>query len=79
MRTKLQIFKVVAKHLSFTKAAEQLYLSQPAVSKAIKSLEEEFKTTLFVRKRNAIELTAEGKAFLIYAQKILGIYAGLNL
>ncbi|WP_167597585.1 LysR family transcriptional regulator [Leeuwenhoekiella sp. ZYFB001] len=78
MRTKLQIFKVVAKHLSFTKAAEQLYLSQPAVSKAIKSLEEEFKTTLFVRKRNAIELTAEGKAFLIHTQKILSIYAEMD-
>ena len=65
MKTKLHIFKIVAKHLSFTKAAEQLYLSQPAISKAIKNLEQDYKTTLFIRKRNSIELTAEGKSFLI--------------
>lgn len=74
MRTKLQIFKIVAKHLSFTKASEQLFLSQPAISKSIKNLERDFKTTLFVRKRNSIKLTAEGKSFLVYANKILAIY-----
>ena len=78
MKTKLHIFKVVAKHLSFTKAAEQLYLSQPAISKSIKNLEQEFKTTLFIRKRNSIELTTEGKSFLIYTNKILAIYAEMD-
>lgn len=61
MKTKLHIFKVAANRLSFTRAAEQLYLSQPAISKAIKSLEQEFKTTLFIKKRNSLALTAEGK------------------
>ena len=78
MKTKLHIFKIVAKHLSFTKAAEQLFISQPAVSKAIKNLEEEYKTTLFIRKRNSIELTAEGKAFQIYVNKILTIYTEMD-
>ncbi|MCI2227693.1 LysR family transcriptional regulator [Polaribacter sp. MSW13] len=78
MKTKLQIFKIVAKHLSFTKAAEQLYLSQPAISKSIKNLEQEFKTTLFIRKRNSIELTDEGKAFLVYVNKILAIYTQME-
>lgn len=78
MKTKLHIFKVVTKHLSFTKAAEQLYLSQPAISKSIKNLEQEFKTTLFIRKRNSIELTSEGKSFLIYTNKILAIYAEMD-
>lgn len=78
MKTKLHIFKIVAKHLSFTKAAEQLYLSQPAISKAIKNLEQDYKTTLFIRKRNSIELTAEGKSFLIYANKILTIYSEMD-
>lgn len=78
MKTKLHIFKTVAKHLSFTKAAEQLYLSQPAISKAIKNLEQDYKTTLFIRKRNSIELTTEGKSFLIYTNKILAIYADMD-
>jgi len=78
MKSKLQIFKIVAKHLSFTKAAEQLYISQPAISKAVKSLEQEYKTTLFIRKRNTIEITPEGKSFLIYANKILAIYAEMD-
>lgn len=74
MKTKLRIFKIVATHLSFTKAAEQLFISQPAVSKAIRNLEDEYRTTLFLRKRNSIALTGEGKAFLVYANKILEIY-----
>ncbi|APY01161.1 LysR substrate-binding domain-containing protein [Lacinutrix venerupis] len=78
MKTKLHIFKIVAKHLSFTKAAEQLHISQPAISKAIKNLEQEYKTTLFIRKRNSIELTTEGKSFLIYTNKILEIYAQMD-
>lgn len=78
MKTKLQIFNIVAKHLSFTKAAEQLYISQPAISKSIKNLEQEYKTTLFIRKRNSIELTPEGKSFLIYANKILAIYTEMD-
>ncbi|UMB59574.1 LysR family transcriptional regulator [Lutibacter sp. A80] len=78
MKTKLHIFKVVANHLSFTKASEQLFLSQPAVSKTIRNLEETYKITLFLRKRNSIELTNEGKAFLIYTNKILDIYTEME-
>ena len=78
MKTKFQIFKIVAKHLSFTKAAEQLFISQPAISKAVKNLEQEYNTTLFIRKRNSIELTAEGKAFLIYVDKILAIHSEMD-
>lgn len=78
MKIKLQTFKIVAKHLSFTKAAEQLFISQPAVSKTIKNLEEDYKTTLFIRKRNSIELTKEGKAFLIYTNKILTIFSEMD-
>ena len=78
MKTKLHIFKIVAKHLSFTKAAEQLYISQPAISKAIKNLEQEYKTTFFIRKRNSIEMTTEGKSFLLYTNKILAIYTEMD-
>ena len=78
MKTKLHIFKIVANHLSFTKAAEQLFISQPAVSKTVRNLEEEYKVTLFLRKRNSIELTNEGKAFLIYTNKILAIFSEME-
>ena len=74
MQTKLHIFKVVAQHLSFTKAAEQLHISQPAISKTIRNLEETYKTSFFSRKRNSISLTKEGKSFLIYVNKIIEIY-----
>lgn len=78
MKTKLHIFKIVADHLSFTKAAEQLFISQPAVSKTIRNLEEAYKITLFLRKRNSIDLTNDGKAFLVYANKILDIYSEME-
>ncbi|TYB75963.1 LysR family transcriptional regulator [Bizionia saleffrena] len=78
MRTKLYVFKTVAYHLSFTKAAEQLYISQPAVSKAIRNLEDDYKTTFFLRHRNSIELTDNGKVFLEYVNKILNIFSEID-
>lgn len=55
------VFLVVAQHKSFSKASQVLYISQPAISKHIKSLEEYYKTKLFDRKGIQIELTPAGK------------------
>ncbi|MXO34768.1 LysR family transcriptional regulator [Apibacter sp. B3889] len=71
---RLKIFYAVAKNLSFTKAAEELYISQPAVTKNIKELESEYDLTLFLRKGNKIELTDAGKILLIHSEKIMNIY-----
>ncbi|MBA6315601.1 LysR substrate-binding domain-containing protein [Cellulophaga baltica] len=78
MDHKLKIFKSVAHHSSFTKAAEQLFISQPAISKAIRNLEDEYNTTFFIRKRNSIELTQDGKSFLIYVNRILEVYSEIE-
>ncbi len=78
MKTKLHIFKTVAYHASFTKAAEQLFISQPAVSKAVRNLEEAYKSTFFIRKRNSIELTHEGEMFLKYVNRILSVYSEMD-
>ncbi|WP_417430520.1 LysR substrate-binding domain-containing protein [Halpernia sp.] len=74
MKRKLQIFKSVALQLSFTKTAEQFFISQPAISKLIRNLEDEYKTQFFTRQRNSISLTADGEIFLKYVNKILSIY-----
>lgn len=57
---KHEVFYEVAKQLSFTKASQALFISQPAISKHIRQLEEEYKTSLFERKGNSISLTEEG-------------------
>lgn len=59
-----EVFIEVAIHLSFSKASEVLFISQPAISKHIKALEEHYKTTLFERKGSSILLTAAGKLLL---------------
>ncbi len=59
-----QIFIQVALHLSFSKASEALFISQPAVSKHIKNLEYEYKLPLFERKGTQISLTAAGELLL---------------
>ena len=61
--TKVQIkaFMTVAKEKSFTRAANVLYISQPAISKSISTLEDELGFSLFYRKDNVLSLTAEGK------------------
>jgi DNA-binding transcriptional LysR family regulator len=58
---KYEVFLEVARQLSFSKASQNLYISQPAVSKHIKQLEAHYKTTLIERKGNSISLTTVGK------------------
>ena len=70
---RLQVFHAVAKHLSFTKAAEALFMTQPAVTFQIKQLEEHFNTRLFERGHGQISLTGAGKVVLDYAERILGL------
>ncbi|MDX2216040.1 MAG: LysR substrate-binding domain-containing protein [Oculatellaceae cyanobacterium bins.114] len=67
----LRIFLAVAKHLHFTRAAEELYITQPAVSAAVNSLEKEYGVRLFHRVGRHIEITEAGKLLEIEAQKIL--------
>ncbi len=67
----LRIFLAVAEHLHFTRAAEMLYITQPAVSAAIQSLEQEYGVKLFHRIGRHIEITEAGTLLQLEAQKIL--------
>jgi DNA-binding transcriptional LysR family regulator len=75
---RLQVFHAVAKHLSFTKAAEALFMTQPAVTFQIRQLEEHFSTRLFDRAHGRITLTPAGVTALGYAEKILALSAELD-
>lgn len=66
---RLTVFRKVAEQLSFRKAAEDLYLTQPAVSLQIKALEEELGVALFDRRGSRIGLTGAGTALLQYAEQ----------
>ncbi len=67
----LQIFLAVAEHLHFTRAAEALYITQPAVSAAIQNLEEQYDLKLFHRLGRRVELTQAGELLRQEAKKIL--------
>ena len=67
----LRIFLTVVEHLHFTRAAEVLYISQPAVSAAIQNLEEQYEVKLFHRIGRHIEITEAGKLLQVEAQKII--------
>lgn len=67
----LTIFTAVADRESITKAATHLFLTQPAVSKAIRELEADIGTQLFDRRDNRLRLNAAGREFRIQAQRIL--------
>jgi len=75
---RLQAFYAVAKHRSFTKAAEALCMTQPAVTFQIRQLEEHFDTRLFDRASGRIALTPAGAVALEYAERILGLYGELD-
>jgi len=72
------VFLSVAENLSFSKAAEELFISQPAVTKHIKELESKLNSTLFDRKGNRIYLTKAGKINYEYLKKIKQHYSELE-
>jgi DNA-binding transcriptional LysR family regulator len=76
---RLQVFHAVAKQLSFTKAADILFMTQPAVTFQIKQLEEHFNTRLFDRGHGKITLTPAGELVLAYAEKILGLSTEMDV
>jgi DNA-binding transcriptional LysR family regulator len=67
----LRYFAAVAAHGSFSRAANQLHLTQPALSRQVKSLEDEIGIALIVRGQNTISLTSAGEAFYEEAKDIL--------
>ena len=71
---RLQVFHTVARLLSFTKAAEELHMTQPAVTFQVRQLEEQFNTRLFDRTHNRISLTDAGSRVYDYAEKIFQLY-----
>ncbi len=70
---RLRIFRTVAHHLNFSRAAEELLLTQPAVTQQIRTLEEECGVPLFDRSGGQITLTPAGEALLPYAEKLKAI------
>jgi DNA-binding transcriptional LysR family regulator len=75
---RLQVFHAVAKHLSFTKAAEALFMTQPAVTFQIRQLEEHLNMRLFDRAHGRISLTPAGAVALEYAERILALSSELD-
>ena len=67
---RLKVFRTVAEHLNFRKAAEHLFLTQPAVTLQIKALEDDLGVRLFDRAANSVALTPQGTLLLGYATKI---------
>lgn len=75
---RLYVFHTVARLKSFTKAAEALHMTQPAITFQVRQLEEEFDTRLFDRSHNGISLTRVGKCVYDYAERILDLNAEME-
>ena len=76
MASKLDLYKVfcmVGKHKSFSKAAKELYMTQPAVSQSIMQLEDELEVRLFTRTSKGVILTNEGKLIYEYANSAINL------
>ena len=70
---RLKVFRTVAEHLSFRKAAEHLFLTQPAITLQIKALEDDLGIRLFDRAGNRVCLTPQGSVMLVYAKKLAAL------
>ena len=75
---RLQVFNTVAKRLNFTKAAEELFITQPAVTKHVKEIENHFKVKLFERNGSKIKLTPAGETLLQHTDQLFAIYRNLE-
>lgn len=69
----LQYILCIAKHQNLTKAAQELYISQPTLTKHLQKLEREMGTKLFSRSGNSYTPTFAGRKYMEYARKILQI------
>lgn len=75
---RLKVFHTVAKRLNFTKAADELCITQPAVSKHIQEIESYYKVRLFERNGSKIRLTRAGGVLLHYTNQIFGLYSNME-
>ena len=75
---RLKVFHTVARLLSFTKAAEELHMTQPAVTFQVRQLEEYFNTRLFDRTHNKVNLTPAGERVAEFAERIFDLYAEME-
>jgi DNA-binding transcriptional LysR family regulator len=75
---RLRVFYTVSQKLSFTKAAQELFISQPAVTRHINELEQQLGLGLFKRQGNSISLTPAGQILVKYARQIFQTYASLE-
>lgn len=75
---RLKVFYIVAKRLNFTKAADELFITQPAVSKHIHEIESFYKTKLFDRKGTKIRLTETGTILLKHAEILMDVYRNID-
>ncbi|KAA9038623.1 LysR family transcriptional regulator [Ginsengibacter hankyongi] len=75
---RLQVFNTVARRLNFTKAAEELFITQPAVTKHIQEIENYFKLKLFERNGTKIKLTPAGETLLHHTDQLFTVYRNLE-
>lgn len=75
---RLKVFHTVAKRLNFTKAAAELYITQPAVTRHIHELENHFSLKLFERNGTKIKLTPAGETLLQYTDQLFAVYRSLE-
>ncbi|AMR29267.1 hypothetical protein A0257_20645 [Hymenobacter psoromatis] len=75
---RLRVFAAVARHLSFTKAGQELFISQPAVTKHIRELEAQYGQRLLARRGNRVALTEAGRLLLLHAEAVEASARQLN-
>ena len=75
---RLKVFRSTARHLSFTKAADEMCISQPAVTRHIKEIESEYGQRVFERTNGRLILTKAGSTLLEHAERILEQYDTLD-
>ncbi|MBF2709206.1 LysR family transcriptional regulator [Flavobacterium soyangense] len=78
MDFRLKVFITVANRLSFTKAAKELFITQPAISKHIQELEEQYKIKFFERNGSKISLTNAGELLLNHTKNIFEVYREID-
>ncbi|QIL41688.1 LysR family transcriptional regulator [Pedobacter sp. HDW13] len=75
---RLKVFYIVAKRLNFTRAAEELFITQPAVTKHIQEIEAFYKTRLFDRNGTKIKITQAGNILLKHAEALINIHRNID-